>query len=221
MKIIWILLLSNLAFAANIEIKRKDVLVFFGDSNTEWGTYTKIIDSRLKSCDEKLKVRVVNAGVSSMTAKTYYEGHFPGKLKKNRRIDVAFFLFGLNDIAWGGETRPEALAQLRKNYLDNLKLMIEEARSKGARVVLLSYPMPELHDGIPALREWYLRALSENTDVFGIDLYTPFENYLAQSGPSDEKVLHQPDGGHHNELGNKLMADVLWSNFDLPESCGK
>jgi lysophospholipase L1-like esterase len=229
-------LVSNFTFAVcislSVELSRaapliqpRDVLAIFGDSNTEAGSFPRhLANARLS--------RVINAGHGGETALSAYWAYLDD-LMRNERFAALFVLFGLNDIAWGSETRPHVLTDFRSYYLEGHRLIAQRASSRGVQVFFLSYPPTEdsIIGHMPGMQfsrsvghlsrdlnspflEWYKAALAENAHlgVQGIDLYSPM---LLEQQPVRTRegatgpLFHTADGGHLNERGNLLLTKTL------------
>ena len=170
-------------------------LAFLGDSLTAgYGVdpeeaYPALIEARLKS--KGLDWKVVNAGVSGDTT--------AGGLRRvdwvfKQRIDVLFLCLGAND---GLRGLPVTEAE------QNLRIIVDRAKAKGARVVLAGIEVPENYgaDFQKAFSAIFPRVAREKKVTF-----MPF----LLAGVAMQPELNQGDHIHPNAAGHRIVAENVW-----------
>jgi acyl-CoA thioesterase-1 len=170
-------------------------LAFLGDSLTAgYGVdpeeaYPALIEARLKR--KGLDWKVVNAGVSGDTT--------AGGLRRvdwvfKQRIDVLFLCLGAND---GLRGLPVTEAE------QNLRIIVDRAKAKGARVVLAGIEVPENYgaDFQKAFSAIFPRVAREKKVTF-----MPF----LLAGVAMQPELNQGDHIHPNAAGHRIVAENVW-----------
>jgi acyl-CoA thioesterase-1 len=170
-------------------------LAFLGDSLTAgYGVnpeeaYPALIQARLKA--EGMDWKVINAGVSGDTT--------AGGLRRldwvfKQRIDVLFLCLGAND---GLRGLPVTEAE------KNLRVIVDRAKAKGARVVLAGIEVPENYgaDYQKAFAAIFPRVAREKKVLF-----MPF----LLEGVAMQPELNQGDHIHPNAAGHRIVAEHVW-----------
>ena len=209
-------------------LKDGDTVVFFGDSNTEWGNYPRDIENYTLLRFPDRRIRFINAGLDGdMASKAYF------RLDRDvfaAGATVVFVLFGVNDISWGNYAGP----QFQKTFLDYTAKIVDACRKRHVRVYVLSYPITAAPAG-EKVHDPYLRFLSElsATDQSPLQKLSDEAMRLARehgaqtidveremrrvraSLPADTR-LHLDDGVHLNELGSELLAFAILKGLHAP-----
>ncbi len=209
-------------------LKDGDTVVFFGDSNTEWGSYPRDIENYTLLRFPDRRIRFINAGRDGdMASKAFF------RLDRDvlaAGATVVFVLFGINDISYGNYAGPE----FRKTFLDYTAKIVDLCRKHHARVYVLSYPITAAPVGEKA-HDPYLRFLSElsSTDQsplqqLGDEAMRLARDHGAQTIDIEREMrriraavpagtrLHQDDGVHLNELGSEVLAFALLKGLHAP-----
>lgn len=170
---------------------RGALVVFLGDSLTagyglaEDQAFPALVAKELRG--DGLPVRVVNAGVSGDTTAGGLE-RLEWILKQ--KPDVLVVGLGGNDALRG---------QPLENIERNLRLIVAEARSSGARVLLLGQRIPpnygpDYAEGFAAIYPRVAREAGATLMPFLLD------------GVGGRAALNQPDGIHPNARGHEILA---------------
>lgn len=189
-----LLLVPALVLAAQ-PVHATRTVAFLGDSLTAgYGVdpgeaFPALIEGRLKA--KGLDWHVVNAGVSGDTT--------AGGLRRvdwtfKQRIDVLFVCLGAND---GLRGLPVAQAEA------NLRAIVDQARRKGALVVLAGIQVPENYGAE------YQRTFSAIFPRVAKDKKLLFMPFLLE-GVAMKAELNQGDHIHPNAAGHKIVADNVW-----------
>lgn len=209
-------------------LRDRDTVVFLGDSNTEWGTYTNEIENYVVLRYPERRIRFVNAGMDGdMASKAFF------RLERDvfgAGATVVFVLFGVNDIGWGNNTD----AATRQAFLDYTLKIVQACLDRRVRVYLLSYPLIAAAIGEKA-SDPYHRFLAELTATDGsllqqlgdeamsraralgagtIDIEREMRR-IAAAAPRGTR-FHQDDGVHLNEFGNQALAFALLKGLGAP-----
>ena len=128
--IVLILLLLNFTTKENTTMTqtRHDSILAFGDSLT-YGFGANPDESYPTLLSHMTGLRVINAGVNAETSAEGLQRLAP--LLEDPSVSVMILFFGGNDMMQG-----KPLSQLKHN----LKVMIDKAKSKGIKVLLVSVP---------------------------------------------------------------------------------
>jgi lysophospholipase L1-like esterase len=209
-------------------LKDGDTVVFFGDSNTEWGTYPRDVENYTLLRFPDRRIRFINAGLDGdMASKAFF------RLDRDvfaAGATVVFVLFGINDISWGNYAGPE----FRKTFLDYTAKIVDACRKHHARVYVLSYPITDAPAGKKTNDPYgrFLKELSDTDQSFlqqlgdetmklardhgaqTIDIEREMRR-IRRSLPPDTR-LHLDDGVHLNELGSEVLAFALLEGLHAP-----
>jgi acyl-CoA thioesterase I len=173
-----------------IEELSKDALVLaFGDSLTH-GNGAKTTESYPVVLAELSGRKVINAGVSGEESAAGLK-RLPGLLSKHSP-DLLILCHGGNDFL-----RKKSMAKLE----ENLKKMIQMARSKDIPVVLLGVPKP----GIFLSSADVYEKIAESHDVLFI------ENLVADI-LADNSL--KSDAVHPNNKGYQFMAETIYEKLE-------
>ena len=207
-----------------------DTVVFLGDSNTEWGTYTNEIENYAVLRYPERRIRFVNAGIDGdMASKAFF------RLERDvfgAGATVVFVLLGVNDIGWGNNTDPAT----RQAYLDYTLKIVQACLDRRVRVYVLSYPLTATAVGEKASDPYHrflgeltatdrslLQLLSDEamnrTRALGaatIDIQREMRR-IAATAPRGTR-FHQDDGVHLNEFGNQVLAFAILRGLSASET---
>ncbi|MEO5903954.1 MAG: SGNH/GDSL hydrolase family protein [Gemmatimonadaceae bacterium] len=214
--------------SADFQLKNNDVVAFFGDSNTEWGSYVRDMENYTLLRFPERNIRFINAGFDGdMVSKAYF------RLDRDvfkAGATVAIVMFGINDMSWGNYGGPE----YQKTFLEYTRKVIDECFRHHVRVYVVSYPITDRAIGMKG---------ADRYNRFVGDLTSQDTSLLQRLGDSAMKIarergaaaidveremramrnafppgtrLHQDDGVHLNELGNEILAYVLLKGLHAP-----
>lgn len=192
------LLLSTNSTESSANTLKSKTIVFLGDSLTEGygvakeSSFPSLIQKKLDQ--EKLVVKVVNAGISGSTTASALS-RLTWQLKQNP--DVLFLALGAND-----GLRGLPIAQSR----ENLSKAIELAKSKNVKVILAGMLMP------PNYGEKYRKEFEGLFKELAKKYQLVFVPFLLE-GVAGKSELNLPDGIHPNEAGHKVIADKIYSTI--------
>ncbi|MSU32890.1 MAG: hypothetical protein EXS25_09595 [Pedosphaera sp.] len=219
---------------AAIAIKSGDKIAFLGDSITEagWGNpfgYVRLVISGLEA--NQVKAEAVPAGISG-----HKSNDMLGRLERDvlsKKPQWMTLSCGVNDV-WhgkngvalneaaltGGIYGPEAAA--RGTYQKNIAAIVDQARSKGIEVVMLTSTV--IHEKLIntenaklALYNDTLRTLAKEKKLRMADLNRLFQKRIQAENKPDQMVLTN-DGVHMAFEGNKLMAKGVLQAMGLNDS---
>lgn len=213
------LILLLVELAASSPTKPNNVLVFLGDSNTQYGSYPSLIRKQLYKQNHNTKV--INFGKSGSTAYDTLK-LVPEVLAFNPTIIC--LMFGVNDIGWGGFTTDEA----KTLHLQSMMTLVQIFRAQNIKVYVLSYPMTDFpRDGkTPSL----VGELTQDEDSFlqllGNDVMTVTErlgahtidlqSQMRELAKTSTKTYTRDDGVHLNKIGNIWIAQILIKTLEVP-----
>jgi lysophospholipase L1-like esterase len=204
-----------------------DTVVFFGDSNTEWGTYPKLIETYTVLRYPERRIRFINAGADGdMASKAYFR--LDSDVFK-AGATVVVLLFGVNDIGWGHFD-----AESRTAFLDYMTKIVDACRARHVRVYVLSYPLTGAPIGRHAT-DPYFRFVSSLTasdtsrlQRLGDEVMTVARTHGAEAIDVQRGMremvrtlppntrLHSDDGVHLNDLGNHLLGLAILKGLGAP-----
>jgi len=205
-------------------------IVAFGDSTTAFrGSIKKVYSQRVAEAlpDHGISAWVVNSGVGSSTTR-----HARSRFDRDvlaHHPDVVIIMLGANDSAidvWKDPPATEPRVS-REEYADNLSFFCKTLKTQGAKVILMTptpfrwtaklkqlYGKPPYDANDPngfsaPLAEYceIMRKIAREEELTLIDLFQAFQDYDRVDGQSVDELLL--DGMHPNDLGHKLVADLL------------
>jgi isoamyl acetate esterase len=208
--------------AKDVPLKKGEVLVFLGDSITQFGAqpngYCRLVGDAIAKSHADLEVKPVYAGVGGNKVPNLQQ-----RLDRDvlaQKPTVVFIYIGINDV-WHYEMRAGTPKDV---YEAGLRDLLKKIKDAGA-VVVLATPsvIYERTDGSNAsadktynwdkmLEEYseISRKVAADNDLQLCDLHKAFVEYLKKNNTDnkDRGVLTQ-DGVHLNPAGNKFVADQV------------
>jgi lysophospholipase L1-like esterase len=166
-----------------------NTILAFGDSLT-YGYGAKVNESYPSILSDLTHMHVLNAGVNGETSDAGAR-RLP-QLLQNSSIKLMILCFGGNDIL-----QKRSISSLKQN----LKAMIQMAKSKNIEVLLISVPNLSLL-GLSPLALYEEVAEEENIPLLDGVLSTILSDPLLKS-----------DQIHPNALGYKMMADRIYAHL--------
>lgn len=190
--------------------------VFTGDSITQGAQYTAGARSYVEHFSERTRCElhryhdaIINTAAPGDTSRSLLDD-FEWRVLRFRP-DVVSIMVGLNDAA-GGRTR-------RSEFRDNLKFLVECARSEGALILLHTPPHVDLDraSGRAELRNYVrlIRDVARDLDVACVDHWAYWKKYQESEAGEVAKSWLAADGVHPTAAGHRVMARLLFKRFGL------
>jgi lysophospholipase L1-like esterase len=220
---LWCAVLCRAASTNDFALRDGDTVAFLGDSITAARGYTKIVEHYTLMRFPDRRVRFINAGKGGDTAS--------GALARLERdvfskgATVVTVAFGVNDIGWG----MKATAENKQRYLDGVRAIIEQCRTRKIRVFICS---PAITAEAPDKAEnGFLQkmtdegmALAKPLGAGAIDLQRGMrevqrrivEANAKETDPKKQTRLHVEDGVHLNDLGQLAMGYAMLKGLGAP-----
>jgi lysophospholipase L1-like esterase len=201
-------------------LRRRDRIVFLGDSITEQQLYTNYVESYLATRYPELELTFFNAGWGGDTA--------PGGVARLQRDVLALkpsvvtLCYGMND---GRYTQPTE--EIRQTFVNGLRELVRRLKRAGIRIVLLTPGMVDEHAaphlapveynrrGLRVLVDEVLR-LAVEQKLPHYDLHLLMNEVDARARAADPTFTMIPDGVHPNPAGHLVMAYGLLQALGVP-----
>ncbi len=201
-------------------LQTNDRLIFLGDSLTQrtglltstipaaryghayLGSYVDILAKRLLVHFPQLGLQIFNAGVGGIMLPHLLQS-LPVHLEQFEATCAVLFM-GQND------AKKYSADEFETNLSQVLDILLD---AKIAVLQLSTTPHPG-EDQKNQMLATYDRIVDRLCDEFGnhfVDVKTPFENMLEYNAGADRPVELFADGCHMSELGNQLLADLVFS----------
>ena len=195
--------------------KKDDLIIFAGDSLTEKGTqldgFVTLVGESLRRKFPPLSLRVQGAGVGWDRLNNLRQRYERDVL--SRRPHAIVILIGGNDVEVEGAER-EAVRSIFEMGMEDLAW---RGKRIGARVLLSTLTVLGENIGrsnkVDRLLDDYseiIRKVAASKGCELIELHKPMVEYLKTHNTNNvySGVL-TVDGGHLNETGNRLVADIM------------
>lgn len=223
------LFIVTIALTAHADVIAQVKIVTFGDSITAPRkgvvTYSDVLENEFRQ--RNIQATVINAGVPGNTT-----SDAAGRFEKDviaRGPNIVAILFGANDSAVDVWKTPPAIRSrvAFSEYKRNLRGFIGALKSRGVRVILMTYTPttwteklrqlygkppydPNDPDGFNSFLKNYVaavRRIAAEEKVNLVDNFSAFRAYGRVPGQKLDDLLL--DGLHPNSLGHKVIADLL------------
>lgn len=196
-----------------------DTVVFYGDSITEQGHYTRDIETWTLTHHPDWHVRFINSGWNSDTAAGGKGGPIDVRLKRDvlpYHPTVVTILLGTNDAHYHAFQNAEfdTYTQDMTHIIDTLTQALP-----GVRLVLLTPTFydefaPGSHhikDYNAALQKYgaFVKSLAGQHGLTVVDLNTPLRDATVQGRKTNPRFTLVPDGVHPSEGGHLLLATAI------------
>ena len=214
-----------------------DRLIFAGDSVTDMGSaqpvgeglfdnvgrsYVREIENLLSAVYPEVNLRVTNSGISGNTSRDLLQ-RFDRDVA-SLRPDWVSICIGINDV-WRQFDTPAALDNqvMPKEYVENLKEMIEKSKQAAREVILMTPYYMEFNtlDAMRSRMDVYggiCRKLAEEYEIHFVDLQEVFDKYFKTRDENGQYAHHSTfiawDRIHPNQIGATLIAAAFL------EACG-
>jgi lysophospholipase L1-like esterase len=208
--------------AKEVPLKQGEVIVFLGDSITQFGAqpngYCRLIADAIAKNHADLGVKAVYAGVGGNKVPD-----LQARLDRSvlsQKPTLVFIYIGINDV-WHYEMRA---GTPKDKYEAGLRDLVKKIKDAGATIVLATPSVIyERTDGSNAsadktynwdtmLEEYseISRKVAADNDLQLCDLHKAFVEYLKKNNPDNkDRGILTMDGVHLNPAGNKFVADQL------------
>jgi len=203
-----------------------DTVVFYGDSVTEQGRYTRDIETWTLVHHPDWHVRFISSGWNSDTAEGGKGGPIDVRLRRDvlpYRPTVVTILLGTNDAQYRAfnDADFQAYTQGMTHIVDTLTRALP-----GVRLVLLT---PTFYDefapgshhikGYNAVMQRYgdsVKTLAETRELTVIDLNAPLRAATVEGRKTSRRFTLVPDGVHPNEAGHLIIATTILRAWNAP-----
>lgn len=200
-------------------------LVAFGDSLTATRGEVKIYCMHLEEAFPEYKI--INSGIRGNTTEMARERFEDDVLKHSP--DIAIIMFGINDSmvdVW--KDPPESESRVSKDqYENNLRYFVSELKKINCTIIMMTpSPMcwterliqnygkppynPDAEDGLNVTLDKYIpvmKKVAKEEGVTLIDINSEYRKYIEETGIKlDDMHL---DGMHPNNIGHKMVAEIL------------
>lgn len=187
-----------LGMAPSAHSAPKKVLVVGDSLSAEYGLaagtgWVALLGDKIRQ--QKLEAEIVNASVSGETT-SGGRTRLPALLKKHQP-DVVVIELGAND---GLRGLPVAAAEA------NLRAMVDQARSAGAKVLLVGMRMP------PNYGRDYADKFFAMFGTLSRDVKTPLAPFMLD-GVADKTDLFQPDRLHPLAKAHPIILGNIWPHL--------
>ncbi len=212
---------------------KNDRLAFYGDSNTDWGSYHKLIQDYFQKFYPHQNLQTLNEGMAGDSISAGYYWRLDDKVFP-KKPTVLFIMFGINDLNWGRDLSPKN----RETFLRHTEMTVQRAFDSGVRdVFVLTYPAtdfplegsdPVLCAKIPEVTEGDNSPLQKLGDeaivraskicskqgrcARGIDIERPMRKILQESRSQNIRY-HDLDGVHLNDRGHQIVAELILTSL--------
>ena len=201
-------------------------MVFYGDSVTEQGRYTRDIETWTLTRHPDWHVRFINSGWNSDTAAGGKGGPVDVRLKRDvlpYRPTVVTILLGTNDAQYHAfnDADFQAYTQGMTHLVDTLTHALP-----GVRIVLLT---PTFYDefapGSHHIKGYntvmqryaeYVKTLADTRGLTAIDLNAPLRAATVEGRKTNRRFTLVPDGVHPNEAGHLILAATILRAWNAP-----
>lgn len=208
---------AQLGFA----LKNGDRVVFYGDSITDNGAYTKYVELFVRLRYPDLDVRFFNAGVGGDRVSGGWMGPVNDRLTRDlfaRKPTVITVMLGMNDGGYQA-SKPEIENAFKTGYQHIVERFKKEA--PNARVFLIK---PSPFDDITRAPGWpggyngvmksfsdYIDGLAKSNGYASVDFNTPVVNMLekAKTENAEQSAKIIGDRVHPGGAGHLVMAEQL------------
>ncbi len=201
-------------------LESNDRLIFLGDSLTQrtglltstnpaaryghayLGSYVTILVKRLLVHYPHLVLQTFNAGVGGIMLPHLLQS-LPGYLEQFKPTRAVLFM-GQND----------AKKFKADEFETNLRQVLDILRDAEVSVLQLSTTPHPGEDQKNRMLATYDRTIDRLCDELGnrfVDVKTPFDKLLEYNAGADRPVQLFSDGCHMSELGNQLLADLVFA----------
>ncbi len=203
-----------------MQLKKDDVIVFFGDSVTDtcrfvdpvrygYGSgYALMVDAHINTNFKDLNIQMYNKGISGNRTKDLVE-------RVNNDVialqpNFVFILIGVND-AWRrfDTNDPTSVEQFVKNYRTFLDAIKKEV-PKAQIVLLTPFILPST-DWVLQLKDDLnekIEAILKLADMYQLPLI-PLHEILPEYGKKITPNMISADGVHPTLVGHAIIADLI------------
>jgi isoamyl acetate esterase len=200
-----------------IELKKKDKIIFLGDSITEAGVrpkgYVTLVKEALTKKYKDLDLEIVGAGISGNKVPDLEKRVQKDVIDKKPTIVVIYI--GINDV-WHGKDDPKK-GTTKERFESGLKEVIGKITNTGAQVILCTPTVigekkvgeNDLDDRLNQYAD-ISRAIAKDLNLPMCDLRKSFVDHIFMYNKKNkDRGYLTTDTVHLNDAGNKLVADEI------------
>lgn len=218
------------SYAGNsFALKEGDRVVFYGDSITDNGAYTKYAEVFVRTRYPRLNVHFFNAGVGGDRVSGGWMGPVDKRLTRDvfaRKPSVITVMLGMNDGAYHASdiTTFDTYASGYRHIVSRI-----EKEAPDAKVWLIQPSpyddvtrpphFPEGYNSVMKSYGTFVADLSQQHHFGTVDFNDPMVSMLqrvkAVDEPASEKLI--PDRVHPSDVGHLVMAAALAKSWHAPE----
>ncbi|AIQ68405.1 SGNH/GDSL hydrolase family protein [Paenibacillus graminis] len=200
-----------------MEFQENDIILFQGDSITDWGRnyedpsslgvgYALMVAARLGLLDPEKKLTFINRGISGNRAADLQRRWDKDCLELKPTV-VSIYI-GIND-TWrrfdsGEET---TAAQFEASYRDLIERTLRATNAKLILVEPFVLPVPEDRKGWRQDLDPKIHVVRELAREYGA-LLVPLDGLFAAASVKADSAFWAPDGVHPSPAGHALITDA-------------
>ena len=214
----WLLtfFLALLMSASNINVQKKQKILFFGDSITEMGVkpggYIDVMNGMLSAHKLDNAYELIGAGIGGNKVYDLYLRMDDDVLAK--KPDIVVIYVGVNDVwhkqSFGTGTDPDKFEKFYNAILARLKQQHIKAVLCTPAVIGEKTDFSNQQDGDLNKYSNIIRAIAQKNQLPLVDLRKIFLEYNLRSNPENkEQGILTTDRVHLNAEGNKLVAEEI------------
>ena len=215
--------LGQAADPAPITLRDREVIVFYGDSITEFNQWTAVVEAFFITRFPDKDLSIYNYGWAGEN--TYGgEGRFVRDVVPLKPT-LILSAYGMND--GGYVAKPDA--GIRAHYLKSQGLLADAVKATGARQVLLTTSPTDpsrsqdhrpYNDALGPMAD-DLIAFGVQREIASIDLFRPMLAVQTTAQQADPTFTMVPDWIHPDAVGGLVMAYEVLKRFETPSSLGR
>jgi lysophospholipase L1-like esterase len=215
-------LLCGCASFNQLALKKKDTIVFLGDSITKAGVspngYVTLTSKAIAKAYPDQDIKVIGAGIDGHKVPDCQKRLDRDVLQKKPTIVVIYI--GINDV-W---LSPHGKGTKKIDFEAGLRDMIAKINAVGARVILCTPTVigekTEGTNKLDKMLDEYAdisRRVAKETDSQLLDLRIAFMNYLKEHNRDHvSKGILTGDSVHLNKTGNSFLSELVLDALNVP-----
>lgn len=185
------------------------------DSQGGWCDRLKRKLHQLKLAGNDLKFQMFNLGIGGETSRSLLQ-RIKAEIQARHRPDwpaVIIVATGANDTRYTKENEPIVLAD---EYQENLKKIVDIAKQYTDKILLVGLATVEneiqqfkgtlLSNNLLKEYDKIMTDVAKKNNLPKVDIISSFK--------SSEKQLYSIDGVHPNDLGHKIIEDLVWIELE-------
>ena len=214
--------LASAAEPAPIVLHEREVIVFYGDSITEFNQWTAVVEAFFLTRFPEKDLRIYNYG---WAGESTYGG--VGRFARDvvpLKPTLLLSAFGMNDGAY--VATPDA--GIRAHYMRSQGQLADAVRATGARQVVLTTSPTDpsrtqdqrpYNTALGVLADDLL-GFADQRGLASIDIFRPMLAVQTAAQKADPTFTMVPDWIHPDAVGGVVMAYEILKRFDVPVGLG-